>query len=70
MILSSVANMTSVFHALPSCDGCLVLFGNTTVKNMNKFLEVIDLKVNTDKDEFTARSLYLMGRQNRVRERT
>lgn len=55
--------MTSVFQLLPSCDGCLVFHANTTARNLNKFLQAMNLEA-AQEEEIVARSLYLMGSQD------
>lgn len=52
-----------MFNALPSCDGCLVYYGNSTVKNMDVITKAMNLDINGSNEEFTCRSLYLMGRR-------
>lgn len=61
MFLFPVANSTSSFYLLPSCDGCLVFVINSTARNIKHLLKL--LKINIDaSDEFVAHSVYLLGR--------
>lgn len=48
---------------LPSCNGCLVYYGNSTVRNMDVIAKAMNLDIDVSKEEFTCRSLYLMGRR-------
>lgn len=48
---------------LGSCDGCLVFYSNSTVRQMDVIIEAMKLDINVSKEEFTCRSLYLMGRR-------
>ncbi|XP_070778314.1 saxitoxin and tetrodotoxin-binding protein 1-like [Enoplosus armatus] len=57
---TSLINITSTFHILPSCEGCLIFSINSTARNFDKWLDL--MKFNSAvKEEFTARTLYLMG---------
>lgn len=48
---------------LPSCRGCLVFSGNSTVRNLDVIIKAMNLDMGVSKEEFTCRSLYLMGRR-------
>uniref|UniRef100_A0A3Q2PPC9 Uncharacterized LOC105937794 n=1 Tax=Fundulus heteroclitus TaxID=8078 RepID=A0A3Q2PPC9_FUNHE len=64
----SAFNMTSEFHALPSCDGCMVYMINSTTKNAKHILQLMRLPHEDVPDEFSARSLYLLGRGQTLAE--
>ncbi|XP_039978134.1 uncharacterized protein LOC120786638 isoform X2 [Xiphias gladius] len=65
---ASIANITSVFHVLPSCEGCLVFSINTTVRDFSKFLHVMKLNITAEAEALDARSLYLMGKESTVKD--
>uniref|UniRef100_A0A146ZMV3 Tributyltin binding protein type n=1 Tax=Fundulus heteroclitus TaxID=8078 RepID=A0A146ZMV3_FUNHE len=65
---ASFYNMTSEFHVLPSCDGGMVYMMNSTIKNTKNFLQLLRLPHEGVPDEFSARSLYLLGRGQTLAE--
>ncbi|XP_075306491.1 uncharacterized protein LOC142368246 [Odontesthes bonariensis] len=65
---ATLPNMTWALHVLPSCDGCLLLSINSTVKNTKKMLEMMKVSTADDADEIRARSLYLLGRELTVKD--
>ncbi len=66
--LPSIANITSVFHVLPSCDDCLVLSVNTTASNLDQFVMLLNISSSVTHEEITVHSLYLMGRESTVKD--
>ncbi|XP_029282216.1 uncharacterized protein LOC115004660 [Cottoperca gobio] len=65
---ASVANMSSVFHMLPTSDGCLVMSINTTARNLDKILNMMGFSDIVTPEEVNARSLYLMGRESSLKD--
>ncbi|XP_037651772.1 uncharacterized protein LOC119503823 [Sebastes umbrosus] len=65
---ASFANVTSVFHLLPSCDGCLLLSVNSTATNFDKVLQKMKFNVNVTGEEFHAYALCLMARESTVKD--
>lgn len=61
MVSSSATNITSEFQLLPSCDGCLVMVINTTIKNMDRVLKLMKLDIESESNDVTALSFYLLG---------
>ncbi|XP_040908738.1 uncharacterized protein LOC121191591 [Toxotes jaculatrix] len=66
--ITSLANVTSVSRLLPSCDGCLVFSINSTARNIEKFLNFMNVSCAVTEDSFTVQSLYLMGRESAVKD--
>lgn len=62
LVSSSVSNMSSTFHVLPSCAGCLALNINYTVRNLDQALKLVKIDLETGPAEITAQSVYLLGR--------
>lgn len=60
---TEVPNMTSVFHLLPSCPGCLVFSIKSNVKNGRQIFRLMKLDSADVPDEIHARSLYLLGKE-------
>ncbi|XP_041868086.1 uncharacterized protein LOC121656919 [Melanotaenia boesemani] len=60
-ITARLINVTSMVHVLPSCDSCLVLDINSTLKNSKDFLQVMRISDPTEANEIQARALYLFG---------
>ncbi|KAF1382102.1 hypothetical protein PFLUV_G00160960 [Perca fluviatilis] len=65
---TSIANTTSVFHFLPSCDGCLVMSINATVRDLDKFATMLKLNVDVSGEEVNVRALYLLGREATLKD--
>lgn len=55
-------SINSDFHLLPSCAGCLALSINYTVRNLDQVLKLMEIDLEMGTSEFTARSVYLLGR--------
>ncbi|XP_037651774.1 uncharacterized protein LOC119503824 isoform X2 [Sebastes umbrosus] len=64
----SIGNMTSVFHLLPSCDGCLLMSVNNTARNIDKMLQMMKFNVNVTGEEIHARGVYLMARESTLKD--
>lgn len=58
---SSATNLTSEFQLFPSCDGCLILIINTTIKNLDRVLKLMKLDIEPESNDVTALSFYLLG---------
>ncbi|XP_042362154.1 uncharacterized protein LOC121957581 [Plectropomus leopardus] len=65
---TTFANLTSEFHVLPSCDGCLVMSINCTTKNLDKFLQALKIDSNPTGDEISVRALYLWSRESTLKD--
>ncbi|XP_017285179.1 uncharacterized protein LOC108243931 [Kryptolebias marmoratus] len=65
---SSIANTTSVFHVLPSCEGCLALSINSTAKNIQNLLKAMKFSDISMADEFHIRALYLLGPETTLKD--
>uniref|UniRef100_A0A8D0DCM4 Apolipoprotein M n=1 Tax=Sander lucioperca TaxID=283035 RepID=A0A8D0DCM4_SANLU len=65
---TSIANTTSVFHLLPSCEGCLLLSINATARDLDKFATMMKLNVAVSGEEINIRSLYLLGREATLKD--
>ncbi|XP_041810712.1 uncharacterized protein LOC121619959 [Chelmon rostratus] len=61
---SSMGNITTEFHLLPSCDGCVVFSGISTARNLEKFLDLVKLDSTNTREQFTTNAVYLMGRES------
>ncbi|XP_074469163.1 uncharacterized protein LOC141754163 [Sebastes fasciatus] len=57
----SIANVTSMFHLLPTCDGCMLFSINVTARNLDKLLHKIEFNHDVTEEEIHAHALYLMG---------
>lgn len=68
MFLSPVPNITSEFHVLPSCQGCLVFSINNTARNLNKIPQLLKIGGTFPEEEVIIRAVYLLGRMERTRE--
>uniref|UniRef100_A0A8C6MDK9 Uncharacterized protein n=1 Tax=Nothobranchius furzeri TaxID=105023 RepID=A0A8C6MDK9_NOTFU len=60
---ASVPNMNSVFHVLPSCNGCLLVSINSTARHVKEFLKIMKIKETFEDDELHVQSLYLLSRE-------
>lgn len=69
-VLSLVGSMSAEYHVLPGCDGCMVLSGNSSVKDLGQYFRFMNYEssIKTDK-EVNARVFYLMGRKKQVTQR-
>ncbi|XP_044028079.1 uncharacterized protein LOC122864574 [Siniperca chuatsi] len=65
---ASLGNVTSMFHVLPSCEGCLVFSINSTARNLDKFLHFMKVNSTVKEEEVTARALYLMGSESTLKD--
>ncbi|KAF1382104.1 hypothetical protein PFLUV_G00160980 [Perca fluviatilis] len=65
---TSLANTTSMFHMLPSCDGCLLMSLNATVRDLDKLATLMKLNVDVSGEEVNIRSLYLLGREATLKD--
>ncbi|KAF3706879.1 Saxitoxin and tetrodotoxin-binding protein 1 Precursor [Channa argus] len=63
---SSYANVTSAFHLLPSCEGCVLLSINSTARDADKMLKLMNF-ITTEK-EISAHALYLLARETTVKD--
>ncbi|XP_033492782.1 uncharacterized protein LOC117263354 isoform X3 [Epinephelus lanceolatus] len=59
---TSISNITSKFHVLPSIDGCMIMNINTTARDLDKLLHVLNIEGEVTGDEINLRALYLMCR--------
>ncbi|WP_289449433.1 hypothetical protein, partial [Klebsiella pneumoniae] len=68
--LPSIINTTSVFNVLPSCDGCLVLSGNTTSSNLDNFLQLLNISSSGSgsKEDIHVQTLYLLASGSTVKD--
>ncbi|TDH03637.1 hypothetical protein EPR50_G00144010 [Perca flavescens] len=66
--ITSIANTTSVFHFLPTCDGCLVMSINATARDLDKFATMLKLNVDVSGEEVNIRSLYLLGTEATLKD--
>ncbi|XP_051246947.1 uncharacterized protein LOC127358085 isoform X3 [Dicentrarchus labrax] len=65
---TSLKNITTTFHVLPSCEGCLVLSGNSTARNLKKFFQSLNIDSSFNEEEVTTRVLYLMGKESTLKD--
>uniref|UniRef100_A0A8C9ZB05 Uncharacterized LOC116064682 n=1 Tax=Sander lucioperca TaxID=283035 RepID=A0A8C9ZB05_SANLU len=65
---TSIGNTTSVFHMLPSCDGCLLMSINTTTRDLDKAATIMKLNVDLPGGELNVHSLYLLGREETLKD--
>ncbi|XP_067360332.1 uncharacterized protein [Channa argus] len=63
---SSYANVTSAFHLLPSCEGCVLLSINSTARDADNMLKLMNF-ISTEK-EISAHALYLLARETTVKD--
>ncbi|KAF7211571.1 putative LOC107396831-like protein [Nothobranchius furzeri] len=60
---ASIPNINSVFHVLPSCNGCLVFSINSTARHMKELLKLMKIKEAFEDDEIHTQVLYLLSRE-------
>ncbi|KAL3044222.1 hypothetical protein OYC64_003958 [Pagothenia borchgrevinki] len=66
---ASVGNiLSSTFHLLPGCDGCLVLSINTTAKHMDTVLKLLKINSTVTAEEVNLHSVYLLGREATLKD--
>lgn len=65
---TSLPKVFSAFHVLPTCDGCLLLSINSTIKSLDHLLRSMNMSHTFKEQEIHARSLYLMGRETTVKD--
>ncbi|XP_075931712.1 uncharacterized protein LOC142931599 [Anarhichas minor] len=58
MILS---NITSMFHLLPTFDGYALMSLNSTIRNLEKLVSMLNVNSNATAEEVNIHALYLMG---------
>ncbi|KAK2830939.1 hypothetical protein Q5P01_018870 [Channa striata] len=63
---SLYANISAVFHLLPSCDGCLVFSVNSTGRNIDQLLKLVNLT--TTEKEIRAYTVYLLARETTLKD--
>ncbi|XP_076610719.1 uncharacterized protein LOC143335304 [Chaetodon auriga] len=61
-------NITTVFHVLPSCEGCVVFSVTATATNFGEYLDALNLDSIDTREHFTTRVLYLMAREDTVKD--
>nr|XP_046273193.1 uncharacterized protein LOC124074372 [Scatophagus argus] len=62
--VSVVGDITSTFHLLPTCEGCLVLNVSIVSRNLNKVLQLLKVDSTVNEEVVTTHSLYLMARNS------
>ncbi|XP_035537361.1 uncharacterized protein LOC118342805 [Morone saxatilis] len=65
---TSLKNITTTFHVLPSCDGCLVFSGNSTARNLKTFFQSVNIDNSFNEEEVTTHVLYLMGKESTLKD--
>ncbi|XP_049457615.1 uncharacterized protein LOC125904316 [Epinephelus fuscoguttatus] len=65
---SSYFNITSEFYLLPSCDSCLLMSVNSTARNLDKLLQMMNFSSNVTGDKINARALYLNARESTLQD--
>nr|BAR88510.1 tribytltin binding protein type 1 [Takifugu poecilonotus] len=65
---ASGANFTSEFQLLPSCDGCLALIMNTTIKNLDSLLKLMKIDIKPESNDVRALSFYLLANETSLPE--
>ncbi|XP_047460708.1 uncharacterized protein LOC125019774 [Mugil cephalus] len=63
----SLANITTYFQVLPSCEGCVVFSGNSTLKNHKKILDFMKISSVSDNKEFSSGFLYFLAKEPTVK---
>lgn len=61
--LSSELNSTSVVQILPGLEGFLVFSFESTIRDLDKIVRMVNIVGNDTAEEFNVRALYLMGRK-------
>ncbi|XP_037651779.1 uncharacterized protein LOC119503827 [Sebastes umbrosus] len=64
----SFANISSVFHLLPTCDGCMLMNINSTVRDLDKILRMMNIISNITGEEVKFHALYLMAREPTLKD--
>ncbi|KAG7225244.1 hypothetical protein INR49_014634 [Caranx melampygus] len=67
-MMSSMLNVTSTFHLLPTCDSCLVFSINTTASNLSSLSKFLNMTTPIGDEEITAHSLYLLGKESTMKD--
>ncbi|XP_068565497.1 uncharacterized protein [Cebidichthys violaceus] len=59
---TSLGDIKSVFHLLPTYDGYLLMNFNSTNKNLDKLVRMMNINSNATAEEVNVRAFYLMGK--------
>ncbi|XP_019724289.1 uncharacterized protein LOC109515129 [Hippocampus comes] len=66
---AKMQNISSVFHWLPTCDGCQLFSINSTARDLKTFLELFGIHLGEAvNDQINARCLYLLAPGNTVKD--
>ncbi|KAI3359015.1 hypothetical protein L3Q82_015399, partial [Scortum barcoo] len=65
---TSIGNISSSLHLLPSCEGCLLFSIESTVRDLDKVLQFMKLNSTVIVEEHNVRALYLMARESMVKD--
>ncbi|XP_030271278.1 uncharacterized protein LOC115580777 [Sparus aurata] len=69
VVTVNVGNMSAEYHVLPGCDGCVVLSGNSTVKDLNQYFGYMNYESSIKTDNMVnARVFYLMAKERTVKD--
>ncbi|XP_038580320.1 uncharacterized protein LOC119906929 isoform X1 [Micropterus salmoides] len=64
----ALPNITSEFHVLPSCQGCLVFSINNTDRNLNKIHQLLKIGGTFPEEEVIIRAVYLLGSESTLKD--
>ncbi|XP_059205486.1 uncharacterized protein LOC131984614 [Centropristis striata] len=64
----SVPNITSHFHLIPGCDGCMVMNIKNTARNLGSLVQKLHLNANVTDEELHFPALYLMARESSLQD--
>ncbi|XP_074469161.1 uncharacterized protein LOC141754159 [Sebastes fasciatus] len=62
------ANISSVTHLLPTCDGCLLFNIHSTARNVDKVLQMMNINSEVTGEEVKFHALYLMARESTLKD--
>ncbi|XP_045914858.1 uncharacterized protein LOC123976597 [Micropterus dolomieu] len=65
---AALPNITSEFHVLPSCQGCLVFSINNTARNLNKIHQLLKVGGTFPEEEVISRAVYLLGSESTLKD--
>ncbi|KAM8761685.1 uncharacterized protein AB9X84_006664 [Acanthopagrus schlegelii] len=69
VVTVDVGSMSAEYHVLPGCDGCMVLSGNSSVKDLSQYFRFMNYEssIKIDK-EVNARVFYLMAKERTLKD--
>ncbi|XP_073320281.1 uncharacterized protein [Pagrus major] len=65
----ALGNITTMYHLLPSCDGCLVFSGNSTGRGLDQYFRAMNYESTIKADDvINSRAIYLMAKERTLKD--